>query len=108
MSEEPTHKPQAQPTLSGIRERGWVTLKDFAVIADVSYYTVLHWARTEQIRTFQAGHKMRVYEEEIARFLRHGTLPGNPEKLAKLKAKRKGYVSNAAVKRAQKHIYDKF
>jgi len=80
----------------GLKNRGWVTLRDFAKIADVTYVTVLRWVKLEMINVKQNGGFKRVYQDEIARYLRDGTLPPNPEKLAADKAKRAEYQQNAS------------
>jgi hypothetical protein len=78
----------ADNPLEVLQRRGWVTLRDFSKIANVSYPTVNRWARLEMVRFVQVGGQKRVYEEEIRRFLEFGTLPGSPDKLAAEKAAR--------------------
>jgi predicted site-specific integrase-resolvase len=82
-----------------MRDRGWVTLREFCKIADITYPTALRWAKLKQIAYVQVGGVKRVYEEEIARFIQQGTLKADPEARAELKAKREEYQRNAALKR---------
>ena len=58
-----------------LRSKGWITLREFALIAGVSYPTALRWAKMRMIRFNQVGGHKRVYTEEVERFKLHGTLP---------------------------------
>lgn len=80
--------------LSNIKARGWVSLRDFLKIADITYPTALRWCKLGMINYTQVGGTKRIYEEEIARFLREGTLKPNPEKFEAEKAKREEYRQN--------------
>lgn len=71
---------------------GWVSLKDFcSKIADVSYQTGLIWCKQERIKFVQVGGMRRIYEDEIRRFLREGTLPPNEEVRRKMAQKYMDY-----------------
>jgi len=91
--------PRTKNTLAGLRDRGWVSLRDFTKIADITYQTALRWARLEMINFKQVGGTKRIYEEEIARFLKEGTLQPNAEKLAAEKEKREEYKQNGLQQR---------
>jgi hypothetical protein len=90
------------PPIKSLKDRGWVSLRTFASnVADITYPTALRWCRLEMINFVQVGGTKRIYEEEIARFIREGTLKPHPEKLAQEKAKREEYKQNAESQRAQ-------
>lgn len=94
----PNHAPVNTKSL--VKERGWVTLRTFArSVAEISYPTGLRWCKLEMITYIQVGGTKRIYEEEIVRFLKEGTHPPNPEKLAAEKAKREEYKQNAEQER---------
>jgi len=88
------HSTNTNP-LAEVKSRGWVSLRDFCKIADITYPTALRWTKLEMIRFTQVGGIKRIYEEEIARFIKEGTLPPNPEKLRILNQKREEYRNNA-------------
>jgi hypothetical protein len=96
----PEYPPKRDPvSLAGIRNRGWVSLRQFCVIADITYPTALRWISLGMINYVQVGGMKRVYEEEIARFMQYGTLKPPEDKLAEYKARRKRYQANAEQKR---------
>ena len=72
--------PQVPDDQLSIKDRGWVSLKQFAKVANVTYMTARRWANLEMIRTKKVGGITRIYEDELARFLRDGTLAPNKEK----------------------------
>ena len=84
---------------SSMRNRGWVSLRDFCKIADVTYPTALRWCKLDMILFVQVGGTKRIYEEEIARFIQHGTLKADPEKRQAEKDKRTEYKQNAEQQR---------
>lgn len=65
--------------LADLKTRGWVSLRGFCGVADITYPTALRWAKLGMIQFTQVGGQKRIYEDEIARFLQFGTLPPNPE-----------------------------
>lgn len=89
MKAEVAAKPEDLGNL--IHGRGWVSLREFLKIADVTYPTALRWCHLGMIKYTQVGGVKRVFQEEIARFLREGTLPPDKVALANEKQKRIGY-----------------
>lgn len=85
--------------LKNAKKRGWVSLRKFAEVAEIAYPTALRWARMKMIIVEQHGGTKRVYEDELARYLREGTLPPDPTKLAEEKAKREEYKQNGIAAR---------
>ncbi len=101
MTEPSSGKPR---TLGEMRNRGWVSLRDFCKIADVTYPTALRWCKLDMIQFVQVGGTKRIYEEEIARFIQHGTLKADPIKRQHEKDKRAEYKQNAELtRRLQKY-----
>jgi hypothetical protein len=94
MTHPPPSSPGENPGTLVIKDRGWVSLREFAKIANVTYMTARRWALLEIIRATPVGGQFRVYEDELRHFLQHGTRPGNPEKKAAWTQKRKEYVAN--------------
>ena len=86
-------------SLQNTKKRGWVSLRQFAQVADISYPTALRWCRLKMIVWEPHGGTKRVYQDELARYLREGTLPPDPEELAKEKAKREDYKQNGILQR---------
>ena len=97
MSETPKSRPNP---LAAVRTRGWVSLRDFCTIADITYPTAVRWAKLDMIKYVQVGGTKRIYEEEIARFLQHGTLKPDEEKRQTEIKRREEYRYNAAIRRA--------
>jgi len=89
----PAFSQRARGELLGrVHTRGWVSLRDFAtVIADVSYQTANVWVKLGMIKIVRIGGIRRVYENEVARFLRDGTLPPDPKTHEALREKRRPY-----------------
>src|SRR3954468_10953212 len=94
MSDDPNPSRSRNP-LALARDRGWVSLRDFCKIADVTYPTALRWCKLDMINFVQVGGVKRIYEEELARFIQHGTLKADPEKRQAEKDKRAEYKQNA-------------
>jgi hypothetical protein len=93
--------PDQQTTLvEAAKERGWVTLRQFTEVADITYMTALRWCKLGMINYVQVGGQRRIYEEELARFLAYGTLPADPKAFAEEKQRRLVYKENAANRRA--------
>ncbi len=61
--------------LAALATRGWVSLRQFANIAGVSYPTVCRMRDRGNIQTTQVGGIFRVNADEVKRFLRDGNLP---------------------------------
>lgn len=55
--------------------RGWISLRQFAQIIEVSYPTVLAMQKRGEISTVKVGGLWRVYTDEVQRFLAFGNLP---------------------------------
>jgi len=64
-------------TLAG---KGWVSLNQFARIANVSYPTALRMQKDGRVRTIRVGGIHRVYAEEVERFLKEGNFKGEGSK----------------------------
>lgn len=89
-------QPDEQVTLIlAAKERGWVTLRQFTEIADITYMTALRWCKLGMIQYVQVGGHRRVYEEEIARFLQYGTLPADPKAYQEEKERRAAYKAGS-------------
>lgn len=71
------------PSYKTPRDRGWISLRQFAELREVTYHTVLRWIFEERVHFIQVGGQKRIYEDEIAYQIQHGTRPPNPEKLGK-------------------------
>ena len=95
-----TTKPNKKNTAALLSSRGWLSLRDFCSIADITYPTALRWCKLDMIVYTQVGGIKRIYEEEIARFLRHGTLKANPEKWQVLNDKREAYKRETALRKS--------
>lgn len=96
-SHDQSHRPNLKglPPIKGLRDRGWVSLRTFASsVADISYPTALRWCKLKMLNYQQVGGTKRVYEEEIARFIQHGTLPPDQELRQAEKDKREEYKQN--------------
>jgi hypothetical protein len=76
-----------QNSYAALKARGWVALRDFCTIADVSYPTGLKWCKLKMINFIQVGGTKRIYAEEIERFLKEGTLPPDEDLHKEAKAK---------------------
>lgn len=57
--------------------RNWVSLRQFAVVAEKSYPVCLKLVKAGQVRAIKVGGTYRIYEDEVRRFLREGNHP-NP------------------------------
>lgn len=64
------------PALASIIGRNYVTLKQFAILLDVTYQTPLRWIRQGKLKPVRVGKSWRIYEEEIRRFISSGTTLG--------------------------------
>lgn len=64
-------------TLGELKGRNWVSLKQFAIVAEMSYQVCLKLVWSGKIRAIKVGGTYRIYEEEVRRFLREGNHP-NP------------------------------
>lgn len=71
------------PSFQTPKDRGWISLRQFAELREVTYHTVLRWVFEERVHVIQVGGQKRIYEDEIAYQLTNGTRPPNPEKLGK-------------------------
>jgi hypothetical protein len=87
-------------TTALLHTRGWLSLREFCYIADITYPTGLRWCKLDMIKYIQVGGIKRVYEEEIVRFLQSGTLEANPEKWKVLNDKREAYKRTLALRKA--------
>ena len=76
-----------------IHDRGWISLREFLSVADITYPTALRWCRLKMINYVQVGGTKRIYAEEIARFLKYGTLTPEPKAHADEKARRLKYLT---------------
>lgn len=52
--------------------RGWVSLRQFALLTDVSYPTAVRLADEGKVKTYKVGGIRRVDADELARFLKEG------------------------------------
>jgi len=95
MTHPPPSSPGEDPGTLVIKDRGWVSLREFAKIANVTYMTARRWAILEIIKATPVGGQFRVYEDEIRHFLQFGTRRPNPEKHAVWTAKRKEYSARS-------------
>ena len=91
-----------------LHNRGWVSLREFLKIAEVTYPTALRWCRLKMINYIQVGGTKRVYQDEIRRYLTKGTLPPDPEELAKEKDRRVQWQINSADPNRSRHPQDNF
>jgi excisionase family DNA binding protein len=58
-----------------IGSEGYVTLKTFASIVDVTYPTALGMVKSKRVLAVQVGGRWRIFESEVNRFLREGNHP---------------------------------
>jgi excisionase family DNA binding protein len=58
-----------------LAQRGWISLRQFADLADISYPTARKLRDEGKIDYVMVGDQCRIYAEEVERFLRHGNLP---------------------------------
>lgn len=69
MSSEMKNNANAVALLS---TRGWVSLRQFATLAGVSYPTALRLAEKGEVKTVRVGAIRRVNADELHRFLKEG------------------------------------
>jgi len=69
--------------LDHLRKRGWVSLRQFAVLIGVSYPTALKMRARDQVIAQRVGSVWRVYTTEVRRFMQEGNA-NQPSSLAKL------------------------
>ncbi len=55
--------------------RGWVSLRQFAVLSGVSYPTACAMRDRKDIKVVPVGGIYRIYADELKRFLEEGNLP---------------------------------
>lgn len=63
------------PTNNGIAAlstRGWVSLNQFSKIVGVSYPTAQKLVKNNHVETIRVGSTIRVYTDEVRRFLKEG------------------------------------
>ena len=84
---------------------GWVSLREFAQIARVSYPTVTRWTKLKMINFTQVGGQKRIYEEEIRRFIENGTLEPDPEAHAEELKRFKDYQERRRTRNNAKSSY---
>lgn len=61
--------------LSQIKTEGWVSLRQFLQIANITYPTGRRWVKWKMIKSVRRGHTICIMASEIKRFLEEGTLP---------------------------------
>lgn len=59
-------------SIAELASRGWVSLSQFTILADISYPTALKLVNTGKLESVRVGGVIRVYQEEVHRFLKHG------------------------------------
>lgn len=84
-----------------MHDRGWVSLRQFCKIANISYPTALRWVKIGHIRYVQVGGIKRIYQEELARFLKEGTLPPDPEAWEKMREYQRQYEAGYKARKAE-------
>ncbi len=63
--------------LTHLRNKGWVSLRQFGYIVGISYPTVLKYREQGKFAYVWIGHTCRVMGDEVNRFLSEGTHPGS-------------------------------
>jgi len=79
-----THPPRTttdvlMKDLQKLASRGWVSLSQFAGIAEVSYPTAMKMREKGEIRAVRVGGIWRIYMDEVRRFLREGNAPNSED-----------------------------
>lgn len=67
-----TNLPKDNTDIAALMSRGYVSLNKFAKIIDVSYPTAHRMYENGQIKAVRVGGIIRVYTDEVRRFLNEG------------------------------------
>lgn len=63
---------KADQYIAALASRGWVSLRQFAKIIDISYPTAMRMKDSGKVSTIRVGGIHRVYSTEVKRFLEEG------------------------------------
>lgn len=76
----PPDSPYTPESIKEALKIGYTDLRGLAKILDVTYHTARKYVAEGQIKGTKIGNKVRVYEDELLRFLRAGTNYPDPQR----------------------------
>lgn len=71
----PRAKPSAETEALVQASENWVSLRQFIVVAKISYPTGIKWINERRIHATRRGNTWQISEAELQRFLKEGTRP---------------------------------